>query len=137
MLKETQKKERDLRFGGRLRALRRRHNLSQSQAAERLGISTSYLNLIENNRPPLPSQLLITLAQLFDFDVRAFAADEDARLTHELMEAFADPIFEEHGLTSTDVREMIGASPQGARAVLALYEAYESARTAADDLSSR
>jgi len=130
-------KEQGLRIGGRLRALRRRHALSQGQLAEKLEVSTSYLNLIENNRRPLPAQLLIKLATLFDIDVRAFAGDEDAKLTHELMEVFADPIFEEQGLSSVDVREIVGASPQAARAVLALYEAYESARTAADDLSSR
>jgi predicted transcriptional regulator/transcriptional regulator with XRE-family HTH domain len=125
------------RFGGRLRALRRRESLSQSQLAEKLGISTSYLNLIENNRRPLPAPLLIKLAHVFDVDVRSFATDDDARMVADLMEAFADPIFEEQGIASTDVREMASASPTAARAVLTLYKAYETARTTADELSSR
>lgn len=125
------------RFGGRLRALRRRHSLSQSQLADKLGISTSYLNLIENNRRPLPAPLLIKLAQLFDVDVRSFATDDEARTVADLMEAFADPLFEEHALASTDVREMASASPAAARAVLRLYEAYQAARTTADELTSR
>jgi len=125
------------RFGGKLRALRRRHGLSQSQLADKLGISTSYLNLIENNHRPLPAPLLIKLAQLYDVDLQAFAADDDARLVADLMEAFADPLFEEQGLTSTDVREMSGASPAAARAVLSLYKAYQSSRAAADELSTR
>ena len=37
-------------LGGKVRALRRRESLTQVQLAERLGISPSYLNLIEHNR---------------------------------------------------------------------------------------
>lgn len=125
------------RFGAKVRALRRRENLSQVQLAEKLGISPSYLNLIENNRRPLPANLLIRLAQLFSIDVHSFATDEDARLVADLTEAFADPLFEERDLTSVDVREMAQASPTAARAVLSLYRAYQSARATADDLSSR
>lgn len=125
------------RFGAKVRALRRRESLSQVQLAERLGVSASYLNLIENNRRPLPANLLIKLAQLFDVDVHSFATDEDTRLVADLTEAFADPLFEPQDLTSVDVREMAAASPSGARAVLSLYRAYQSARAMADDLSSR
>src|SRR3954447_12907659 len=125
------------RFGAKVRALRRREALSQVQLAERLAISPSYLNLIENNRRPLPANLLIRLAQLFNVDVHAFATDEDTRLVAGLTEAFADPMFEERDLTSGEVREMATASPVAARAVLSLYRAYQAARSSADDLSSR
>lgn len=125
------------RFGAKVRALRRREALSQVQLADKLAISPSYLNLIENNRRPLPANLLIKLAQLFDVDVHSFATDEDARLVADLTEAFADPFFEEQDLTSVDVREMAVASPSAARAVLLLYRAYQGARSLADDLSSR
>jgi predicted transcriptional regulator/transcriptional regulator with XRE-family HTH domain len=125
------------RFGAKVRALRRRENLSQVDLAQKLGVSASYLNLIENNRRPLPANLLIRLAQLFDIDVHSFATDEDTRLVADLTEAFADPLFEEQDLTSVDVREMAVASPTAARAVLSLYRAYQTSRAAADSLSSR
>lgn len=125
------------RFGAKVRALRRRESLSQVQLAEKLGVSPSYLNLIENNRRPLPANLLIKLAQIFNVDVHAFATDEDTRLVADLTEAFADPLFDERDLTSVDVREMATASPVAARAVLSLYRAYQAARATSDDLSSR
>ncbi|MBX3231068.1 MAG: DUF2083 domain-containing protein [Labilithrix sp.] len=125
------------KFGAKVRALRRREGLSQVQLADKIGISPSYLNLIENNRRPLPANLLIKLAQLFSVDVHSFATDEDARLMSDLTEAFADPIFEDHDLTSVDLREMAAASPSAARAVLTLYRAYQASRAQADDLSSR
>ncbi len=125
------------RLGAKVRAVRRREGLTQVQLAERLGISPSYLNLIENNRRPLPAPLLIKLAQQLNIDLQTFATDEDARLVSDLIEVFADPLFEEQGLTSADVREMATSSPSAARAVLSLYRGYRAARTAADDLSSR
>lgn len=126
-----------LRLGAKVRGLRRRENLSQVQLAQQLGISASYLNLIEANRRPLPSNLLIKLAQLFGVDVGAFATDDDGRLVADLTEAFADPVLEEYDLTSVDVRELAAASPEAARAVLGLYRAYQTTRASADDLSSR
>jgi predicted transcriptional regulator len=111
--------------------------LTQVQLAERLGISPSYLNLIESNRRPLPAGLLIKLAQQFGVDLSSFATDEDGRLLSDLIEVFADPIFEGHGLTQGDVREMATSSPAAARAVLALYRAFEAARAGAASLAER
>src|SRR5271165_2774195 len=99
------------RLGAKVRSLRRRESLSQVQLAERLGISPSYLNLIESNRRPLPAALLIKLAQQFGVDLQTFASDEDARLVSELLEVFSDPLFEAYGLTSTDVRELATTNP--------------------------
>ncbi len=126
-----------MKLGAKVRGLRRRENLSQVQLATRLGISPSYLNLIESNRRPLPAPLLIRLAQELRVDLTAFASDEDSRLVSDLVEAFADPFFEEHGLTSTDVRELVQSSPGAARSVLALYRSYQATRGMIDELSSR
>ncbi len=124
-------------FGAKVRGHRRSKDMSQVDLADRLGVSASYLNLIENNRRPLPAPLLIKLAQIFDLDLAAFATDEDARMVADLTEAFADPLFEDEDITSVDVREMANASPSASRAVLSLYKAYQAARTAADNLSSK
>src|SRR5215218_1383116 len=47
------------RLGRRLRALRQQAGLSQSALALRLGISPSYLNLLEHDRRPLTTTLLL------------------------------------------------------------------------------
>src|SRR3979411_2745195 len=125
------------RLGAKVRALRRREGLTQVQMAERLGISGSYLNLIESNRRPLPAALLIKPAQLFGVDLHAFGADEDARVAHDLMEAFSDPLFDPYQLAAADLREVALNPPQVARAVLALYSSYKSQRDAGDELASR
>ena len=125
------------RLGAKVRGLRRRENLSQVRLAEQLGISPSYLNLIESNRRPLPAPLLIKLAQLFHVELSSFAVDEESRAAADLMEAFSDPLFEPLDLTTVDVRELATSSPAAAQAVLTLYRAYTSARESADALASR
>jgi predicted transcriptional regulator/transcriptional regulator with XRE-family HTH domain len=134
----TKEKARETaRLGAKVRALRRRENLTQVQLAERLGVSASYLNLIESNRRPLPSHLLIKLAQSFGVDLHDFAADEEARVVSDLFEAFADPFFEGYGITSTELRELATQSPTTARAVLGLYRAYQTQRASTESLASR
>ncbi len=125
------------RFGGRVRAVRARAGLTQAALAARLGVSASYLNLIEHDRRPLPTDLLLRLAQALDVDLRAFAVDEDARLAEDLAEVFGDPLFEEHPLTRRQLAEFVGAAPDVARAVLALHQGYAGARATAEALAER
>lgn len=125
------------RLGGKVRALRRRFDLTQAQLAERLGISPSYLNLIESNKRPLPAELLIALASQFQVDLASFTVDEDARTVADLLEAFADPLFEELPLSAAEVRELAQSSPAGAQAVITLYRAYRAARASADALATQ
>jgi predicted transcriptional regulator/DNA-binding XRE family transcriptional regulator len=124
-------------LGAKLRALRRRENLTQVELAERLGISASYLNLIENNRRPLTAPLLIRLAQSFQLDLQSFATSDDSRLVADLHEAFGDPLFDSHGLTNADLRELAVTSPNMARATIALYRAYSDARESVSTLCER
>jgi len=124
-------------LGTKIRALRRRENMTQAELAGRLGISPSYLNLIENNRRPLPAQLLLQLAQLFSLDIAALAGEDETRLLSELLEAFGDPLFEGFELTNTDLRELVMVQPTLARAMLALYQGYVSARDSMSALVER
>jgi predicted transcriptional regulator/transcriptional regulator with XRE-family HTH domain len=133
----AEKREKTTRLGAKVRALRRRESLSQTDLAERLGISPSYLNLIENNHRPLPAPLLIRLAQLFGVELSAFADDEDGRLMTALFEALADPLFEGQDVLAAEVRELITSSPAIARSVLTLYRSYHQARESAETLSAR
>jgi predicted transcriptional regulator/transcriptional regulator with XRE-family HTH domain len=133
----TAQREKSPRLGAKVRVLRRRENLSQAEMAERLGISPSYLNLIENNNRPLPAPLLIRLAQLFGVELHTFSADEDGRLVTALLEALADPLFEGHDVLATEVRELASASPAIARSVLTLYRSYKQAKESTETLSAR
>src|SRR5687768_16135283 len=95
-----------VRLGGKVRALRRRHGLTQARMADQLGISASYLNLIEHDKRPLTAPLLIQLVRAFEVDLSSFSTDDDARLEADLMEVFGDALFESHSPSNTEVREL-------------------------------
>ena len=116
--------ERKVMIGPRLRRMRLERGLTQSQMAEQLGISTSYLNLIERNQRPVTVQLLLKLGQTYDIDLQRFAVDDEARVAAQLKEAFGDPLFAKSGVTQQDIQDIAGASPIGGEAVFALFRAY-------------
>ncbi|AWB81357.1 XRE family transcriptional regulator [Corynebacterium yudongzhengii] len=73
--------------GGRIRTLRRGAELTQTEMARRLDISTSYLNQLENDQRPLTVTVLMNLARSFDVDPTFFSEDADARTVAALHEA--------------------------------------------------
>lgn len=123
-------------LGAKIRGLRRDRGLTQVQLAERLGISPSYLNLIEHDRRNLSAPLLIKLAELFAVDVRSFSTESHARAVADVMEVFGDPLFEHHDVTNQEVRDLCASTPGAARALVTLYQSYRAAREAADTLAA-
>jgi transcriptional regulator with XRE-family HTH domain len=123
------------RFGARVRALRRRHGLNQVELSSRLGISASYLNLIEHNHRALTAPLLVRLAKLFPVDLAGFVGDDETQLGADLQEVFGDALFEEHDLTTADLRDL-ATNPQVARAILTLYHAYQDSLEARQAIAS-
>jgi len=123
-------------LGGKIRALRRQRSLTQVQLADRLGISASYLNLIEHNRRSLSAPLLIRMAEVLDLDLKTLSAEGQARTVADLMEVFGDALFEAHDVTTAELRELASASPTAAQAVVALYRAYRNAREGSEALAA-
>ncbi|MDO5031167.1 short-chain fatty acyl-CoA regulator family protein [Corynebacterium sp.] len=76
--------------GARIHALRKERGLTQSAMAKQLGLSTSYLNQLENDQRPLTVTVLMQLAQRFDVDPTYFAGDRDLRAIAELRRLFPE-----------------------------------------------
>jgi hypothetical protein len=110
--------------GARLRRLRRELALSQTTMALELGISVSYLNLMERNQRPVTAQVLIRLAEVYDVDPRSFAREEELRAASELEEVFADPLFRAAPVPKNELREAAETTPGLVAAVQRLYRAY-------------
>jgi predicted transcriptional regulator/DNA-binding XRE family transcriptional regulator len=124
-------------MGRRIRVVRQKQGLTQAALAQRLGISASYLNLLENDRRALTAPLLIRLAQALDLDLRAFAQSEDVRLASDVAEVFADPVFEGAAPAVEELRAMSVEHPEVARAILRLHHAYTSAHASAETLAAQ
>lgn len=126
-------------LGPRVRTLRQRAGLTQAALAAEVGVSPSYLNLIEHGRRPLPAHLLIKLARVFEIDLDAFGDDDaNKRVAAELSEALADPVFgAAEALAPTELGEFVARSPDVARAMLRLYEGYREARDSLQSLATK
>jgi predicted transcriptional regulator/transcriptional regulator with XRE-family HTH domain len=111
--------------------------MTQAKMAERLGISASYLNLIEHGRRPLSAELLIKLAQSFNVDLKAFGGEDQTRLLADLLEACGDPLFDPYALSADDLRTLVAHTPSAARAMLGLYRAFQGATESARSLAER
>ena len=125
-------------LGRRVRSLRLRMGLSQAELAKRLGISSSYLNLIEHDRRSVTGALLLEIARVLDVDLRVLSAGSgDAELVATLAEIFSDALFEDHPLTTADLSALVQASPDIARAIVRLHEGYASTRASLETLGAR
>lgn len=89
--------------------------------AEDIGISTSYLNLMERNQRAMSAKVLLKLAERYDFDLASFAGQSDAQLVAELYEVMRDPLFKNTPITKVEAEDLVSLSPNAARAMLKLY----------------
>ena len=73
--------------GGRVKRLRQSLGLTQSRMAADLGLSVSYLNLLERNQRPLTAAVLLKLADGYDIDIRAFTNSDTDRQVDDTFDA--------------------------------------------------
>jgi predicted transcriptional regulator/DNA-binding XRE family transcriptional regulator len=115
-------------IGRTVRRLRTERQLSQQALATRLGISASYLNLIEHDQRAVTASLLIKLAETLRVDIGTLSGAEERQLEVGLREAFADPLLGAEAVPDEEAATLAGSTPNAARAVLALYRAWRVAR---------
>ena len=115
--------DRKLYLGPRLRVLRRELGINQTQMAEELGVSPSYLNHLERNQRPLTAQMLLRLANTYDIDVREFVAGAGDAAGKALGEIFADPLVRDIGIPRHEVIEVAENYPGVSEAVGRFYRA--------------
>jgi len=126
--------ERRLYVGPSLRRLRRDLGLTQSDMAQDLEVSASYIALLERNHRPLSAEMLVRLAQTYRLDVAALAAesgDDSARL----QSALRDPMFGGIELKALEVADAAANFPGVTEAFLRLYTAYREEQLALADRS--
>ena len=110
--------------GPKIRHLREATGLNQLTFAERLGISASYLNQIENNQRPLTAPVMLALAQTFSVDVNTFAQEDADKIVSDLREAMADPVFTGLVPNGQDLKTIVSNAPWFAHAFLSLHMAF-------------
>ncbi len=119
---------RKLYVGPQVRRLRRDRGLTQGQMAAELGLSPSYVNLIERNQRPVSADVLIRLSTVYGLDLSHLATAESDALFNDLASAFADPIFKNAGAGREDAFDLAAGNPVLGEAVAQLYRAWRTAQ---------
>lgn len=120
--------------GARIRRIRNAQGLTQTAMAEGLGISPSYLNLIERNQRPLTVQLILKLASVYKVDPQDLQGESGASLS-ALKEVFSDPLLAGELPGEHELVEVVEAAPNAAAALAKLYRAYREQAGRLSDLS--
>jgi predicted transcriptional regulator/transcriptional regulator with XRE-family HTH domain len=122
-------------IGRTVRRLRTERDLSQQALATRIGISASYLNLIEHDQRAVTASLLIKLAETLRVDLATLSGTEERQLEVGLREAFCDPLLGADAVPEAEAATLAASAPNAARAVLALYRAWRVAREDASGIA--
>lgn len=115
-----------------MRELRDEQQMTQAQFAEQLGISTSYLNQLENNQRHVTASVLLALAERFSVNIAELSRQDSDRLMADLLECYADPIFDGKAPSSRELRLAAQNSPGVALSVITMHQAL---RRASDQLA--
>lgn len=126
--------ERKIFAGPRIRRIRMARGLTQTAMASGLGISPSYLNLIERNQRPLTVQLILKLASTYQVDPDELQGEAHGSLA-ALREVFADPLLAGELPGDQELIEVAEAAPNAAAAMVKLFRAYREQTDRLSDLN--
>lgn len=126
-------------LGARIRERRRSIGITQVELARRIGISASYLNLIERNKRGIAGALLRRTALALELRLDELDGAAERRLLETLHEIAHLPDLQALGVEAESAGELIGQYPGWGRALAALArserQASEAARALADRLT--
>jgi predicted transcriptional regulator/transcriptional regulator with XRE-family HTH domain len=118
--------------GARLRRLREEHGLTQVALARVLGLSTSYVNQLENDQRPVTVPVLLSLSERFDLPTHYFTPDSDARLVSDLRDVLADS-----PATSAQIEELVARMPAVGQTLVGLHRRLFDATTELEAMHTR
>ncbi|WP_238367398.1 helix-turn-helix domain-containing protein [Mesobacterium pallidum] len=126
---------RDILTGTRIRERRTLRQMRQSQLAQAVGISASYLNLIEHNRRRIGGKLLLKIAEALGVEPSLLTEGAEATHLAELRETAAEAT--SRGAELDRVEEFAGRFPGWAGLVAEQHRRIRALEHSVDTLSDR
>jgi predicted transcriptional regulator/DNA-binding XRE family transcriptional regulator len=112
-------------IGFKIKNERRKQGISQAQLSEKLGISSSYLNLIESGKRNVNVDLLLKTSEILNIELKDLSKKENANLYHDVLDLLGDNIFEDLDITNLEVKDLANNSPLVAKALIRLGDFYK------------
>jgi predicted transcriptional regulator/DNA-binding XRE family transcriptional regulator len=121
-------------IGSKIRKERRSKGLTQTDLSKKLGISASYLNLLESGRRTITVPLLIKIGNELSLSLKDLTVESNKRILSDVMDVLSNEMFEDLDITNLETNEFINNNPNIAKALLTLNDSYKSLR---DDTQNR
>ena len=110
----------NLKIGPKIKAFRRQLGLQANKLAEELGISPSYLNLIESGKRKIDGNLLLKVCEKLNIELSHLTSKTDINLENTLSEILDDKLFEDLDILSPEVKDLVETNPKIGKAIVRL-----------------
>ena len=110
----------DSKIGPKIKAFRRRIGMQAIKLAMELGISPSYLNLIEKGKRKIDGDLLLKVCDKLNIDLSDLNTKSDANLANNISEILDDKLFEDLDILGPEVKDLTNTNPKIGKAIIRL-----------------
>ena len=124
-------------MGSRIRRQRQQVGITQSRLAEMVGISPSYLNLIENSKREVGGALLLRIADHLKMNLDDLSGERERKTLQTLEGVLDDPVLHDLKTDRIDLRELVARSPEAAQVLIRLHRVGSEARAEVEAFASR
>ena len=111
-------------IGPKIREMRQARGLTQAEFAAALGVSASYVNLIERNQRSASVKFLLSLSDNFAINWRQLTDVDSSLKLSDLREITRDPAFGDANPDIEELRATLESAPNVARGIFNMYSIY-------------
>ena len=115
----------DNKIGPKIKAFRRQLGMQANKLAEELGISASYLNLIENSKRKIDGDLLLKVCEKLRIELSDLTSKTDINLENNISELLSDELFEDLDILGPEVKDLVNTNPKIAKALIKLGDNFK------------
>ena len=112
--------ELNLKIGPKIKAFRRQLGIQANKLATELGISPSYLNLIESGKRRIDGDLVIRVCKELKINLDDLTSKSDLNLENNISELLSDELFEDLDILGPEVKDLVNSNPKIAKALVKL-----------------
>ena len=113
------------KIGPKIKAFRRQIGMQANKLAEELGISPSYLNLIEKGKRKIDGDLLINVCEKLRIEISDLTSKTDLKLENNISELLSDELFEDLDILGPEVKDLVSTNPKIAKALIKLGDNFK------------
>ena len=115
----------NLRVGPKIKAFRRQVGIQANKLSEQIGISPSYLNLIESGKRKADGDLIIKICKELKIELSDLTSQSNLNLENNISELLDDEIFEDLDIVGPEVKDLVNTNPKIAKALIKLGDNFK------------